>query len=101
MGDTSNDFDSDMICGDVDSCALDDENDADSDRVCGNFDLCPYDPENDIDRDGKCAYDCGYHPSQYKYHTSCSSITSKSNCSNAFEISKDLASPCCPIDSSV
>jgi hypothetical protein len=91
-----------MICGDIDSCSMNQYNDADSDKICGNVDLCPYDPENDIDEDGKCSKDCGIDSSQYKYQTQCSSIKNNATkCFNSYEISKTLASPCCVIKSTI
>ena len=49
-----NDADSDMVCGDVDSCVHDNLNDVDSDLLCHGDDHCPYDVDNDADSDGVC-----------------------------------------------
>ena len=38
-----NDADSDMICGNVDSCRYDIFNDLDSDKICGDIDSCSND----------------------------------------------------------
>ena len=55
--DSSNDIDSDRICGDLDSCPFDRLNDMDSDKICGNIDSCPNDAWNDIDSDKLCRKD--------------------------------------------
>jgi hypothetical protein len=49
--DGKNDDDSDLTCGDLDSCEHDAENDADSDTLCGDVDSCVNDAENDSDSD--------------------------------------------------
>ena len=43
------DADSDVLCSDIVSCALDLRNDADSDDVCGDVDSCAVDAADDVD----------------------------------------------------
>merc|ERR1719174_2051462 len=52
--------DSDMICGNKDTCPYDFENDIDGDALCKRNDKCPYDPQNDYDKDGICEYNCDF-----------------------------------------
>ena len=49
--DAENDADSDVVCGDVDSCAHDAANDADSDTCAVTWTRARHDADNDVDSD--------------------------------------------------